>query len=150
MKRGEVWAYFDTSVLVKRYVVEKGSRQARNLLRRHRFVSSVITPLETVSALSRRRAMGEINDKDFASVLVWIRVDRAYWELVEVTASVLGRAEELLQKLPLRTLDALHLASAAAFQSASGIPIRFVTADVRQADAAQDRGMEVIRVGRGF
>jgi len=150
MKRSEVWAYFDTSVLVKRYVVEKGSRHARNLLRRHRFVSSVITPLETVSALSRRRTMGEINDKDFASVLVWIRVDRAYWELVEITASVLRGAEELLQKFPLRTLDALHLASATAFQSASGIPVLFVTADLRQADAAEYRGLNVIRVGRGF
>jgi predicted nucleic acid-binding protein len=103
-----------------------------------------------VSAISRRHAKGEINDKNLARVLAWIRGDRAYWELVEVTASVLGRAEELLQKLPLRTLDALHLASAAAFQSASGIQVRFVTADLRQADAAEHRGLDVIRVGRGF
>jgi predicted nucleic acid-binding protein len=36
------WAYFDTSVLLKRYVREDTSAQARALLRRHRFLSSAI------------------------------------------------------------------------------------------------------------
>lgn len=149
MKRGEGWGYFDTSVLVKRYVAERGSRQARNLLRRYRFVSSVITPVETVSALSRRRLSGEISGQDFARVLSWIRRDRAYWELIEMTALVLGQAEELLQKIPLRTLDALHLASAVIFQSVSEIQIRFITADIRQTEAAKQLGLEVVWAGRG-
>ena len=48
-------AYFDTSVLVKRYVREDGSMYARALMRRHRVVSSAVAPLELLSALTRRR-----------------------------------------------------------------------------------------------
>jgi hypothetical protein len=36
------FAYFDTSVLVKRYVREAGSKRARELLRQYRFLSSTI------------------------------------------------------------------------------------------------------------
>jgi len=35
-------------------------------------------------------------------------------------------------------LDALHVASALAFQAASGLNIPFITADVRQRDAANN------------
>ena len=45
------FAYFDTSAVVKRYVLEPGSLQVRRLLRQHDFLSSAITPLEILSAL---------------------------------------------------------------------------------------------------
>lgn len=43
-------AYFDSSVLVKRYVNERASTLARGLLRRFRVVFCVLTPLEGLSA----------------------------------------------------------------------------------------------------
>ncbi len=43
-------SYFDTSVLVKRYVDEDGSTRARAGLRRYRVVTSSIAPLEALSA----------------------------------------------------------------------------------------------------
>ena len=43
----EALAYFDTSVLIKRYVEEPGSDHARRLMRRYRLLSSVITSVET-------------------------------------------------------------------------------------------------------
>ncbi|MGH7387624.1 MAG: type II toxin-antitoxin system VapC family toxin, partial [Candidatus Methylomirabilales bacterium] len=58
------WAYFDTSVLVKRYVREPGSRRARVLLRRYRFLSSAIAPLEVISALVRRQSAGELTKRN--------------------------------------------------------------------------------------
>ena len=51
------WAYFDTSVLVKRYVEEDGAGQSRALLGRHRLLSSAILPVETLAALRRRIAI---------------------------------------------------------------------------------------------
>ena len=47
-----------------------------------------------------------------------------------------SEAEVLVQKTGLRTLNALHVASALTFQAASGLTIPFVTADVRQREAA--------------
>ena len=42
------WAYFDTSVLVKRYVKEAGSSATRRLLQRFRFLSSAVAPVEAL------------------------------------------------------------------------------------------------------
>lgn len=91
------WAYFDTSVLVKRYVRERGTARARSLLRRYRFLSSAVVPLE-------------------------------------------------VKRMSLRTLDAVHVASALAFETASGIRIPFVTADGRQRDAAGQVALNVVWV----
>ncbi|MDZ4857336.1 MAG: PIN domain-containing protein [Nitrospirota bacterium] len=72
--------------------------------------------------------------------------DRAYWELVEVSEHVLRHAEELVQKADVRTLDALHIASAIMFHTASGLATPFITSDAKQRDAAQATGLTVIWV----
>ncbi len=146
MTAAAAWGYFDTSVLVKRYVGEEGSARARSLLKKHRFLSSAIAPLEMASALTRRRAMGDLAEKDFAVILSRTRADRMYWELIEVTPLVLDRAEELVQETTLRALDALHVASALVFQAASGIRVPFITGDAQQRDAARKLKMDVVWV----
>lgn len=140
------WAYFDTSVLVKRYVKEEGSTAARRLLQRYRFLSSAVVPVEVLSALSRRRTAGELAERDFLAIRSRLHKDRGYWELVEVGAIVLSQAEELVQKTRLRTLDALHVASALTFQAASGLTVPFITADVRQREAAETLALNLIWV----
>ncbi len=140
------WAYFDTSVLVKRYVREPGSSRARALFRRHRFLSSAIAPLEVMAALCRRRAAGELIPEDFSAILTRMREDRSYWELVEVSPLVLSRAEELIGDGVLRTLDAIHVASAVAFETASGVRVPFITGDARQQGAATHVGLDVVWV----
>lgn len=146
MTTAAAWGYFDTSVLVKRYVRENGSVRARSLIKRHRFLSSAIAPLEAVSALTRRRVTGDLAEKDFPVILYRMREDRMYWELIEVTPLVLDRAEELIQETTLRALDALHIASALIFQKASGIRVPFITGDVQQRDAARQLKMDVVWV----
>ncbi len=140
------WAYFDTSVLVKRYVKEPGSARARALLRRYHFLSSAITPVEAMSALCRRRAAGDLADKDFGAILSRIERDRPYWELVEVSPVVLAEAERLIRRTAVRTLDALHVASAITFQTVSGSHIPFVTGDGRQRIAAEETDLDLIWV----
>ena len=140
------WAYFDTSVLVKRYVKEKGSGPTRRLLQRFRFLSSAVTPVEAISALSRRRTSGELTPHDFLAIRSRLHKDLAYWELVEVSEHVLRHAEELVQKTDVRTLDALHIASAIMFKAASGLATPFITSDAKQRDAAQAMGLTVISV----
>jgi hypothetical protein len=59
---------------------------------------------------------------------------------------VLRRAEELVQKTDVRTLDALHITSAIMFQTASGLATPFITSNAKQRDAAQAMGLTVIWV----
>jgi len=140
------WAYFDTSVLVKRYVKEEGSAAARHLLQRYRVLSSAIAPAEVLSALSRRRMAGELVPRDFLAIRTRLHKDRSYWELIEVGAIVLSQAEELVQAVGLRTLNALHVASALTFQAASSLMIPFVTADIRQREAGERLALNLVWV----
>lgn len=139
-------AYFDTSVLLKRYVHERGSDHARSLVKRYRFISSAVAPVEAIAALSRRRASGALTDRVLRAILRRLRGDRLHWELVEVSPLVLDRAEGLVEATSLRTLDALHLASALTFRAATGIRVPFITADAQQRDAAGVLGLDVIWV----
>ena len=97
-------------------------------------------------ALNHRRVAGELTARDFLAIRSRLLRDRAYWELVEMGAIVLGQAEELVQKTGLRILDALHVASALTFQTASGLTIPFITADMRQRDTAEALALNLIWV----
>jgi hypothetical protein len=141
-----VRAYFDTSVLLKRYVHERGSDRARSLVRHYRFVSSAVAPVEAIAALSRRRAAGLLADGVLRAIVRRMRGDRLHWEFVEVSPLVLDRAEEIVELTALRALDALHVASALILRAATGTRAPFITADAEQRDAAGVLGLEVIWV----
>ncbi len=140
-------AYFDTSVLVKNYVQEAGSARAGELLRSHTLLSSSIAPVELISALMRRKSRRELRADAVAGILARVRHDRAYWQLVDVGAPVLSQAQEIIQTVQMRTLDAVHIASLLTFQAVSGIRVPFITGDGRQRDAAKQMKLEVIWVG---
>ena len=95
----------------------------------------------------RRRTLKELTAKHFSEIFSRITADRAYWELVEVSALVLKEAEEVILKTGLRTLDAIHLASMLTFQTASGIQIPFITGDSQQQEAAGHVGLVAVWVG---
>ncbi len=141
------FAYFDTSALVKNYIQESGSAQARSLFRSHRFLSSSITPVELMSALMRRKARRELAAEELPRILARARDDRSYWKLLDIGLSVLSESEELVQRTEMRTLDAIHVASWMIFQAASSIQIPFVTGDTRQRDAASRLGLDVVWIG---
>jgi predicted nucleic acid-binding protein len=141
------WAYFDTSVLVKRYVEEEGTGQSRALLGRHHLLSSAILPVEALAALGRRREARDLSEAGFGAILERLKRDRMHWELVEATRAVLNRAEQLAGGQGLRALDALHVASALEFENATELRIPFVTADRRQREAAERAGLNVVWIG---
>jgi len=139
-------AYFDTSVLVKWYIAESGSSFARGLGSRHHVLSSAIAPAEAKSAVYRRRDNGDLDEREVAEILEHLAIDRQKWGLIAVTSLVISRAEALIRDAALRTLDALHVASALTMESQTNRRVRFVTADVRQRLAAERVNLEVVWV----
>lgn len=137
-------AYFDTSALVKNYVREAGSSRLRALLGRYGFLSSAITPIELQSALQRRLRQRDIPLPHYDAILSQVTNDRSYWQLVEAIPLVLHRAEQLTKTESVRTLDAIHIASAMVVQESFPAPIPFVSADERQIAAARSCGLNVI------
>jgi predicted nucleic acid-binding protein len=124
--------YVDSSALVKLAVREPESAALRRHLARHRpLVSSALARTEVVRALL---ALGPDAVRRGREVLE--RVD-----LLRINDRVLDAAGSLASP-DLRSLDAIHLASAELF----GSDLRaFVTYDDRLAAAAAGRGLRVIR-----
>jgi hypothetical protein len=89
-----------------------------------------------------------MSEEEFSTLLSRVKSERIRWELIEITGPVLSRAEEIIQgPVPMRALDAIHVASSMAFQAATSLQIPFVTGDVRQREAARQLGLDVVWVG---
>jgi len=89
-------AYFDTSVIVKLYVAEVATPEAKVLVRKHSLLSSVLLPLEITAALARRKAAGELTPEDFSTALEHFQEDQQFFEWVELARGVRQRVESLL------------------------------------------------------
>ena len=139
-----MWAYFDTSALVKRYVEEAGRLNVLQLLRGHRVVVSAILPVELRSAFRRRVTDRTLDAEQLSRIASRVAADRDYWTLVEVSTEVLAAAETLANAYSLRTLDAIHVASAQLFAARTSTPaLTFVSADRRQTETAAAVGLAV-------
>src|SRR3954454_11133965 len=130
------YAYFDTSALIKRYVNGPGRREVQHLLRKNKCVMSAVLPVEINSALRRRFTEGTLDEAQIVAILKRFTADRAFWTVIDVSRDVLATAESLCAAHPLRTLDAIHVASAQLFGGRIGVSgFTFVSADVRQTAA---------------
>lgn len=135
--------FFDASALVKRYVREVGSAKVTRLLRDDAVAVSRLSEIEVVSALARRVREGALTTAERDRALVAFERDLSRFIVVELTAPVVGRARELLQRHALRSADALQAASGLhlAHQVAEDVPL--VAFDVRLIDAWRREGQPV-------
>ena len=139
-----VWVYFDTSALVKRCIREAGRRDVLQLLRQHDCVTSAVLRVELRSGLRRRVTEGTLEAVQVPAILTRIAADRAYWTLVEVGTNVLAAAETLVVTHPIRTLDAIHVASAQLVAARVSPPeLIFASAGTRQTEVAAAVGLSV-------
>jgi predicted nucleic acid-binding protein len=83
----------------------------------------------------RDRALASLSD-DFAALII-----------VELTPDVAGTARGLLLRHPLRSADAIQLASCLYLQRELGQPVAFVAFDDRLAAAARAEGLAVPSAG---
>ena len=93
-------------------------------------VTSMLTIIECGRALARARAMKRIKEAEELAALHLLDDAAASWHILDITDRVADRARGAFPREPVRTLDALHLASALAFAEALG-PIRILSLDDR-------------------
>lgn len=143
--------YADSSVLVKRHVAEPGSMWMHRLCAPaagHTIVVSRISTVEVISALNRRRREGSLSEAAYPVVRDdFLALCRRQYRLIRITHQLLSQTHALLERHPLRSYDALHLASALAAQDrlhAAALPaLTFLAADDRLRTAAQAEGLAV-------
>ena len=75
-------------------------------------VSSVLTVTEAARGLLRAEQLGRLTAVERLELRGVLERLHTQWLLMEVTAEVLGRAAEPFPAEPVRTLDAIHLATA--------------------------------------
>lgn len=130
--------YLDTSIIVKLLVTEPDSEFFIRSLEGQRLTTSELAQTEIFSALLARERAGKIEPAD--RKLAWkefqARVANEEIKIEPLNSVVLRKATHCLEychpPVPLRTLDAIHLATADLCQD---FPL--VTTDVRLANAAR-------------
>ena len=140
----ERWAepiYLDASALVKLFIPEEGSDALNQALAGLTdVIVSDLAVTEMTSAIGRRVRENRLSPEDAARLYREASRLRAAAHRAEITPPIHRRAERLMLSLeiPLRTLDALHLATALDAEAAT-----LVTFDPRLRDAATSQGMLV-------
>jgi len=128
--------YIESSALAAA-LLERDLDALKSVRTRGRKVTSALTIAEVARAILRARATARLTaEQERAAVQALRRFERRCY-LVAVTDAVLARARRAFPVEPVRTLDALHLASALVFAGALG-PIRILSLDdkVRENGAA--------------
>lgn len=129
--------YVDSSALLKLYVDEPDSEHAKTIIQSDRvLVSSWVTVVEM-----RRNLARLLDDPARAEAIAAAEADLDTFALVVAGELVCRSAARIGELLGVRSLDALHLATAQSLQ----IPrIPFATFDLRQAQAARSLGFTVL------
>lgn len=136
--------FWDSSALVPLLVAENESAYCINALGQDREVLIwSLTPVEIVSALSRRRREGALHAKEYykAKKRLQLLVDAAY--LVTAVQKTKSRAIRLLEVHPLRAADACQLAAALVASQEDPKRLAMMILDRRLQDAALREGFVV-------
>lgn len=142
--------FIDTSSLAKRYVAEIGSKWLRNLIKPihgHQFIVSELCKIEMFSLLARLEYMKVLTPALAGQYRFQFLVHaQTEYLVVPVDKTVLRSARKLVVKHvshKLRTLDAIHLASAIKSRTIISQTITFVSSDNALLDAATSEKFSV-------
>jgi len=131
--------FFDSSSFAKRFSNESGSNDVDEICAQaSEIILSVLVLPEIISALTRKNREGVLSEKLYAIAKAQLLKEANDAILMEIDSSVLMNAIDLLERFQVRTLDAIHIASA--IESKADL---FVTSDKKQYEAAFKSGIPV-------
>jgi len=138
-----VIAYLDASALVKRYIVERGSRETIALTADSEVTAtSIISRAEVAAAFAKAVRAGLLKDDVARNAQRRFAGDWPDLARVSVTEAVAERAERSAWEYGLRGYDAVQLASALTWQESVGEEIVLATFDQQLWEAAQRAGLK--------
>jgi uncharacterized protein len=142
--------FLDSSAAAKAYVAEQGSPWVRSMLdplAANELYASVLTGVEVMSALVRRRRMGSLGEHEFFAALAEFRDDWQHlYSHVGIDERVVDRAMTLAEAHGLRAYDAMQLALATFLHEQCvglGLSLMLVSADDELNTAAVTEGLDV-------
>jgi predicted nucleic acid-binding protein len=127
--------YAESSAVLAWLLGEDTGFSVRQVLRRAEIVAaSDLTLVECDRVLIRAIATGEIDEAAAADRRAHLNAAASHWHLWRVSSDIVERARRPFPAEPVRTLDAIHLASALAVRSAvPGIELLSLDDRIRRA-----------------
>ena len=111
--------YAESSAVLAWLLGEDAGRDVREVFRRATLVmASDITLIECDRVLIRAVTLEEIHEAAASDCRARLNAAALHWHLWRVTAEIVDRARHPFPGEPIRTLDAIHLASALAARAA--------------------------------
>ncbi len=130
--------YLDTSALIKRFLAEPGSPRVYSLLTSEPGVATAkIAYAEAYGALARKQRAGDLSRAQYALAARRFEEEWQVLTRIDLHDEILVLARDLIQRHPLRGLDAIHLASAISLKRALHEDITFAAADAQLLRAAK-------------
>ena len=133
--------YIESSALVAA-LLERDLAARASIRAQGKRVTSALTLAEAARAILRGRATGRLSEADERAATRGLQVFARRCDLVAVTDAVLARVGRPFPVEPIRTLDAVHLATAEELAEPPAL-VTIVTRDARVRDNARVLGYAV-------
>ena len=129
--------YAETSAVLRWLFAEEGGEAIRSaLVAAEKVAASRLALIETRRVVRRAEREGRVTAAQAADLLAIFAQASSTWAILEISGEIARRAEDGFPSEPVRTLDAIHLASAL-FLRQSFPDLVILTADERvRANAA--------------
>ena len=139
--------FWDASAVVPLVVAEAETTQCRTFLAEDaEIVVWCLTPVEVISALTRRVRESALKVSDFRRAKGQLLVLERVWSEVTAIERVRELARRLVERYPLRAADALQLAAALVLSDPDPRTTAFVTLGHRLGAAAEQEGLPLLGV----
>jgi predicted nucleic acid-binding protein len=136
--------YLDTSWLVKIFVEEDESEEARAMAAEAvTTATSAVAYVEARAAFARKHREGSLSDDEHRELVATFEAHWPGYASIDVSREIISAAADLVDRYPLRGFDAIHLASALALRARLGDDVTFCAADRRLNAAAAAEGLRV-------
>jgi uncharacterized protein with PIN domain len=136
--------YAESSAVLAWLLNEPSAAAVRRLLGAAEIiVASDLTLIECDRVLLRALALGELTEAESADRRAHLTAAASRWQVLRISQEVVDRARQPFPGVPIRTLDAIHLASLLVGRSAvRGLGLLSLDDRVRQ--AAKGLGVDVV------
>jgi predicted nucleic acid-binding protein len=137
-------AFWDSSSIVPLCVRQKATPISQALGQKHRMVVAWFAPVEVRGGLARLLRKRDITPNQQVQALVLLNIYRGDWREIPPNTAVREKAEDFVDRFPLRAADALQLASAWTWCLGHPRGRPFISGDRQLLDAARQLGFNVI------
>ena len=134
--------FFDTSALIKKYIIEEGSENVDYLMNNANMIFiSVITEIETFSTFKRLLLENAITQKEYKILIKEFQIDYEYYSQIDFDSFISLNAKSMIEKYQLKSLDSIQLGTALSIKDEIDY---FVVTDNKIIKSAKKEGFKIL------